>query len=419
MNILKKILIISSIIFFQQALGIELKAQSQCPMNKKKLSSNTISDDHKSVREQIIELYPHLDKEFLNKKIDLIQNPFYFFRSFVADYYVNFAKKYLLNRDDLFLLNNFVALATGDPHVENFGTIIGIKGDGAFTMNDPDDSGLIPIYLDYVRLLASLYLYTNDLNEEVFSSMFYSYVKGLKNSPRKYSQKIRKILKKSSKMGRSAALDEFKNNELIRSIIDGEVESLADNEDQSFKDAIEIIFESKIKIYDSLKYINKSGGSGGLYRYRFLVEINQKTPNDFQMDKLQIIEFKAIGPSGAEFITNTILNPLYRIDLTLRLEHFENNPFFGSISVNNQNFYFRPRWEGNKKINLTKFKNKDLIDIVSDEFYMLGKIHRQSLNGNIESYIVAIEEFGVEKISSIARFCSELTKKRFWQSKNI
>lgn len=50
---------------------------------------------------------------------------------------------------------------------------------------------------------------------------------------------------------------------------------------------------------------------------------------------------------------------------------------------------------------------------------MLGKIHRQSLNGNIESYIVAIEEFGVEKISSIARFCSELTKKRFWQSKNI
>lgn len=371
--------------------------------------------DRDEILQNLILLYPHFSKEFLNERLRKIKNPFMFFRSFVAYFYKD-VETHFLSDQRLEKINSFLGLAAGDSHLENYGVLITESGSARIVINDPDDSGIIPLYLDYIRHLSSVFLSLKKMKTNMSQHFFINYENGLLGKDYIFSNYVQNLLKEGAEMGKKPAANDYHEDRLVLNQSGLNASPLDQEEERGFSQFIKAQFGKDTMIYDHLKFVNlKSGGSSGLTRFRFLIIPSVRIAGVSM--GLQIIEFKELGPSGAEELSSLKIDPIERIERTLAHEQGEKNFFWGGVEILGRPYYFRPLWLGNKKITFKNIPLPELRKVVFDELYQLGRFHSTILNAEVGNYLSELKKIGPDVLADLSHFISVLMKSHFEQSR--
>ncbi|MCB9025968.1 MAG: DUF2252 family protein [Bdellovibrionaceae bacterium] len=371
--------------------------------NAKELSC-PIQSQGEAVLTKIQSLPPQID--ILDQKIISLldgNSPFMFFRSFVAYYYLT-AKEMLSTKEldmpqyfyDESSSQDYWGWCAGDAHPDNFGAMF-ITGTNkpVFTINDPDDAGYCPLSLDILRFLTGVLLYEEDYN---LVPVLESYQSGVLGKYREFSKPVNKLLKKAYEKGTELKDGDFKNGDpksrrLERNLDDFVVSEISHLEKQDLIAFVESKLSAKATLLDAIKFYKTDGGSGGLYRYKLLLDLEQKP---------FIIELKAIDSPGVVGFSENQLEAVDRFTTTFTMEYGALPQFPYSVHEIEPNtnlefhkIYVRPRWSGNQKISLEDFSGKpdSISDIIKDEAYVLGLLHGRSPN---DKYKTAVENLDVK-----------------------
>ncbi len=326
---------------------------------------------------------------FDTEKVQAAKNSFHFLRSFVEYYYLLIK----VNKDQLPEINSrwgIVGWCAGDAHPENFGVLIGENNNRTFTINDWDDSGPCPVYLDLFRLLVSSKLYDSSLNlEEILSA----YKLGLSGGNLDQPNIIQGMFRESEDRGTTVNPKKINGNLLLRNAETAEVSS---DERKKIESAV------GFSILDIIKTAKQGGGSGGLERFEILVNID---------GKLTHLELKNEIDPG--------ISPIQTAKISTNSERFNNSFFyFGSnnisklykmISINGQDFLVRPRFYGNVGVNLNDTIDFKSSTLISYEAFILGTLHQKSISSK-NLMDIEISKINDEVNSFVKKFQSKFNE---------
>ena len=323
--------------------------------------------------------------EFDTTKINASENSFKFYRAFVDFYYLTLKS----NEDfltEIASMNEFSAWCAGDAHAENFGFLIQSNNNSIFTLNDWDDSTNCPAFLDITRLLVGNQLFDKDISS---ADLLDKYIEGLELREYPFPAVMLKELEKSKSRSTSIASKKLEGpNRLLKS---SDSEELSVNEKKLIQSILTTKINRNLVVLDSLKFKKVGGGSGGLRRYNMLVQIGTAH---------FLLELKQIQDSSAKVYEKVAMPPTERL-----LKSFDNfmmsdiHPFYQAVILESTPYLIRPLFDGNIGINLTKYKNKEIVDVLKYEAYMLGYLHSYSLV-NKEQYISAVKAISRQKYLS-------------------
>lgn len=307
--------------------------------------------------------------EFDSEKVQAAKNSFHFLRSFV-DYYYLLIKE---NKDQLPEINsrwNTIGWCAGDAHPENFGILIGENNFRSFTINDWDDSGPCPVYLDLFRLLVSSKLYDSHLNlDEIISAYKLGFTGGNFDQPTVVQNMFPDSVAKGSKFNPKKVIGE----KFVRSSEMTEVSS-------DVKNTIEKAIG--FSILDIVKTSKVGGGSGGLVRFEVLVKV------DGVLTQLELKN--EIEPGITPVASSKIPSNSERFKKSFFYFGTNNiSKFYQLISINDQDFLVRPRFYGNVGVNLSDAIDFKPASLISYEAFILGNLHAKSVSsenfGDIEA----------------------------------
>jgi uncharacterized protein DUF2252 len=303
--------------------------------------------------------------QFDQTKLDVAKDSFHFMRSFVDYFYLLIAQ----NQDRLGTASSFKDFSgwcVGDAHAENFGFVMQKKGNSVFIMNDLDDAGPCPVAYDLFRLMSSSQLYTpNARNEDILSA----YLAGVQGDTYSMPAAVGALYKDSQKKGANPHPKKVDGNQLVRDQGSQELER------GTLKDLQKTLngFMSGLTLLDAFKTAKVGGGSGGLTRYELLVQIGPR---------LLHLELKEeVRPAVYPVATAPIPATSARIAKALEVEQGPQTlPFYGVVQFQGLDMLVRPIFWGNAGVSLDKNSEDDNLSIIYYEAYVLGTLHRKSLN---------------------------------------
>ncbi|MCO4795241.1 MAG: DUF2252 family protein, partial [Bacteriovoracaceae bacterium] len=364
--------------------------------------------DATSSLSKIQSLYPHQSKEVILKRIKSSEDQFYFLRSFVPYFYdyISNNKSSLQTWAPLHQYSGFLA---GDAHPQNFGTLINQESKMHFGVNDPDDGGFGPLYLDLLRYFTASNLLLNTSNSSLsdtqVETLLEAYLKGVKDSKYKLSDITKKLIKKSKKKGTNVnpkwiTLDgdsyKFKKRKSPAFTYD-----LTEKEINSLKKILSLNLKDDIKILDAYGLLKYSGGSGGLNRYELLIQFEDK--------KLAWAELKQAAPKPGIFpiSTNAIRSISKRYIENINLERGKNwLQYHPIVKFEGKSYLLRYRRHGNDSIDVdSETPYSDFILIASDQLYKLGQLHQPNSSKNYISSLKSLKtEDWLKDIKTLSQF---------------
>lgn len=286
---------------------------------------------------------------------------------------------------------SYQALITGDPHHENFSHIFS-NGERVFVLNDIDDVGVGPAYLDLLKFLGVARSINKDEDELSSKKVIEAYIEGLREKYRPYDEvakdRLPKLLKddyevgskefwkmyqKKNKKDAPNGLFSFdKNDDLTL------WDQMSNIEQMEFQQMEASLFLTKLmeslsdyQIYDRAEAEKGTGGSRGLTRFVFSL-LNPASGDQ------QIIEFKPINTTALEAYPIAQPSALERSKLAFSIYWPSDYPNeFAILGEGNSVFLMRPKYK-----KLVDFKTKDLAKDEKEfaeltEFigYFLGQKH--------------------------------------------
>lgn len=348
-------------------------------------------------------LSPFLSLDFLlHNKINGIRKadypqppPFMFYRCFVGYYHwmvgQNLDNSSLKPLADKLAKKQFQGHCVGDAHMENFGVIFNNqdKDKAIFTMNDGDDGGIGPLFVDVLRFFGAVKL--NNDNDNL-SPIIEAYQEGVRGKKRKNCVTIEAMIKDSVK---DEAKEKCKD---YRTKFEKQVKSKAqaDNgynkhktgltqwEIKEVKRILDDQFGKEVTFIDAFTYVKVVGGSGGLRRVRVLVDFksdkNPKRPNSAGCGILELKELTTPGIYQGVYMSPKEVGKCISSNLV-----FENNEilgkFFAMTQFDEQPYELRPRWNCYAGVALEDLKtDKQRMEVMANEAYILGTIHRRGAN---------------------------------------
>jgi hypothetical protein len=333
----------------------------------------------KEVITNILSLYPEQSKEMLTIRLKNATDKHKFMRSFIPYYY---AHVYDLT-DFLPIhkkLKSFKGMIVGDAHVENFGFLINNKGQSVLSLNDFDDVITGPLYLDVMRLSQSASYVDKTLDVSKFLE---AYKRGLKNEKHTFSDYTQKLQKQSELKGLSyneKIFDPKKGLKFLQKESGAEDLTLGDL--KQLEKILTQEFGQNIKLGDTYTYSKDSGGSAFSKRYRVLFEV-EGTPH--------FIEFKQIKNSGVlpkltgRQTENNSKRVLEARDLFLGDDFSEK---LRVVKIGEFDFQIRYKYAGHQGVDFNEIAEKEYLDVIVDEFNLLGQLHRKSMDESmINAYI--------------------------------
>lgn len=334
------------------------------------------------VEQTLTKLYPHQNKQIINKRLDNTENSFMFLRAYVPYYYhlfkECFAKKNLFQD-----FKNFEGLVAGDAHLMNFGTVQeAFDGKKVLvTLNDPDDGGHGYHFLDFVRFLSSYQIMLAQYNfedEADLKPLLKSYLKGVTDSKFELSSKTKKLIKKSKGKATPSSKWVDIQNKKFKARKDGNYSITAATEEE----LTEIVAkEFKGKLIDAYGLIKYTGGSGALNRFEVLAELPKWG--------VQWLEFKKIAPKPGLFPMapnkQSTVQKRYEENITFQ-QSKKALKLFRVVNVKAEKYLIRFRFSGNKDYGVDELdestgsiKLSRVKTVAVDQAYLLGKLHRKDL----------------------------------------
>lgn len=338
------------------------------------------AQDRRELVAELANLYPHLSAADLEEKIAGNNNSFQFLRSFVA-YFYSVAPREILGRDaetSLHTISAEAAWCAGDAHLENFGTILDRNAVAHFRINDKDDAGPCPAYLDTLRFLVSIRLGAPSLDREAPAAALEAYRQGLQGEVFNFSEAITALISKAERKGPRPknSLEDEKGKEQGR--------DLNDHESNDLKATIAHEYGADVGFIAGFAFRPTTGGSSHLQRFR--VELEFPTNSSFlpsEAERRQVIEFKSVVSPGI-YPAATALMPSVgeRFRRSFALDESDQvAPLFRVARVGEREMLLRPRWAGHIGIDLKDFEGATaLAKLARDEAYVLGTYHRGSVS---------------------------------------
>lgn len=315
------------------------------------------------------------------EKLQTVDSSFMFLRTFV-DYYYDLSVQNKPRLPVYSSLDSFTGWCVGDAHLENFGFIIQkVEANPVstlFTANDMDDSGPCPLILDLDRLVVSASLLDkNILQEEVLSKLHQAYLSGLAHSKVQMPEVLSKKQMSSLRKGFVVQPKKMSGDKFVRDTVTSEV-----NDD--LKKRIQKLLPF-YNVVDVVATVKKNGGSVGLKRYQALV-LGKK--NEFLH-----LEFKPLlKPAVAAVSSENIPDDEIRIANSVRYFQSESvHENYKVVSLDHQNYLIRPRYWGNEDLDMASLSQKEKIEVLIYEAYVLGRIHSSSLTLSLNPWSQAVQ----------------------------
>lgn len=322
----------------------------------------------KDLVQGLLTLYPDQDTKMMVLRLQNASDKHKFLRSFIPYYYdrAHAVKEQLPVYSKL---KNHRGQIAGDAHVENFGFMVDNNGKSFISLNDYDDVAEGPLFLDVMRLSQSS-SYVSDVKQE---KLIKAYQAGLMDKERQLSKYLRDLKKKSKKGGDIHKADIKVTPEGPRFAAKSQPASeVTPSQLSDMEKVLKSKYGQNTKLHDSYVTMKQSGGSAFGKRYHTLVEMD---------GEMHFVEFKEIMDSGV--VGAWSKSKISNEERVLK----GRDTFLGSnmdqkldvVKVDGKSFQLRFKAEGNKSIDLTKVKAADLEEVIQDEFYILGQLHRKSL----------------------------------------
>lgn len=322
---------------------------------------------------RLARLYPQLNASELREKIRVTRSPFEFYRSFVALFYDEIALhpplsgKRALIRDDQ-------GLCIGDAHPENFGVVFNDRSESVFTINDADDASPGPIYVDLLRFLAGVALYSPTTPLEPLVQTYLDALQGRMPPP---GTLVAAAISKSQTKGASIPRKELRS--------DSELKRATDAIELSVQERSEIaaaLSPIGLTLVDAYRYKRLKGGSFGTWRIPTLVDT---APGSAWGGKRILVELKQLFPSSLRALSPLVSIPDASVRIPEALVLFQRpysvsqilrvTPLFGST------FLLRPRWSGNVDVELEDLASSssaaEMTALYQNEAAVIGRIHRE------------------------------------------
>ena len=344
-----------------------------------------------------------INYNFDQKKVDATVDSFHFLRSFV-DYYFNLIAQ---NDNALHIVKkagNYTGWCVGDAHAENFGILLQENGSALFTMNDMDDSGPCPVALDLLRLLVSSRLYMPNIDTQ---AMINSYLNGLNGKSVTFPNSIKSMNADAHNAGIQIEAKKLKGNTLKRkesmnevdSTVKAQITNLLENQNQT----------EHLKVLDMVSTSKIGGGSGGLLRYEVLITNTKK-----QLIHLELKELTT--PAIAAVATVSIPDQASRMKKALQIDQGSGYSHYYSVfNIQGKIMLLRPKFAGNLGVSLADSSDRENVEIINFESFILGRIHAGSVN--VKEYGSALNEMNADKWEEDISAMTSFFNKKFNQLK--
>ena len=319
-----------------------------------------------------------INYNFDQTKVDASEDSFHFLRSF-ADYYFKIIAK---NTHSLNIAKKAGAISgwcVGDAHAENFGILIQEDDSNIFTMNDMDDSGPCPVAYDLLRMLVSTKLYMPNINA---NEIIKSYTAGLSGKNVKLPNAIKSMDNDATKKGKQISAKKIQGNVFKRK---NSMEEVGSDLKVKITSLLQTQYKAEnLRVLDMIATSKIGGGSSGLQRYEILISNSQN-----QLIHLELKEL--VAPSITSVATTAIPNQASRIKKTLKIILGEmSSHYYNVFKIQEKDMLLRPKFSGNQGIKLSDSSDKDNVEIINFEAYILGVIHSNTVN--VSDYSRALDK---------------------------
>jgi hypothetical protein len=311
-----------------------------------------------------------INYNFDQTKVDASNDSFHFLRSFVGYFYGVIAK----NSSVLNITTKTSRTAgwcVGDAHAENFGILFQENLTLIFSINDLDDAGPCPVAFDLLRFMVSSKLYISNISNE---NILIAYKEGIQGNAIDIPLAIISLSDRALRKGIAINPSKLEGGKLKR-------DSRASEVGLNLRKSIESLIG--LNILDIIATSKIGGGSGGLQRYEILV-----TNSNSEMILLELKEL--VEPSIAIVKTAQIPAQNQRIKKALTItQGYNYSHYYKVLTVNGKEMLLRPKFAGNKGIELSENSEKENEEIMLFEAYVLGRIHASSVN--VKNYLTDLE----------------------------
>lgn len=334
----------------------------------------------KDLIQKMLEHYPDQDTQKILLRFQNAKDKHKFMRAFIPYYY----KEAFDVKEALPVYQKLKAhkgQMIGDAHVENFGFIVSNKGVPKFTFNDYDDVAEAPVFLDVLRHYQSASYMTDSKKKKLIEA----YKMGVLGIKRPYSSYIQKLEVKAKKGGFTTKADILETPHGPKFASKDEPNfGLTAKEKTSVEKVFKDKFGTKIKLHDVYRTMKESGGSAFGTRYHALVELN---------GQIQFIELKQVMEGGVVAWTKKT-NDSKRVKSSMQTflgDDFDQR--LDVVNVGKDPYQLRFKSKGNVSIDFAELSEKQMDQVIQDEIYLIGQLHRTSLGGTDKSVSAYVKDF--------------------------
>lgn len=325
--------------------------------------------------------YPEQSKDFIDKRLEANKDFHSFYRAFSPVFYQQVSSPDFANLYKP--LEKFRGTIAGDLHIENFGFVLDDKGKVLFTLNDFDDSTEGLLYHDVLRHFVSGKIVDKNLSWKTYLEAYEKRLKGEAHESSFYIQKgmedVSSVTEKTLAkfISEEAPFKFIKHKTPDRKTTELELKSLTTSLKEKFP---------KIEIFDHYVRIKEDGGSAGLKRYQVLARVRPQ-------DKIQWLDIKESAQSGYDKVFS-----VQDVDFAVRMSAFKERIYdnrldksIEGISLEGKAYSLRYVDQFASGLKLDDIPSDDYADIIADEAYVVGRMHRLSLKDQAPSYVEAWE----------------------------
>lgn len=289
-------------------------------------------------------------------------------------FYQNLSERSLLAPfDQVSIYHGTVA---GDLGVDSFGFIVDDKGKALFGLRELKEVSRGHLFHDVIGHLVSAKNYDKKIS---WITYFEAYKSGLLNEKHTYSYYVDK------------GLDDVLGD--VQKVFEANVSDKApfvftkmkSGFSKPSKEQVLRLEKGLKKAYPQIQFFDIYESTEDKGRFQLLVRV---TP----MDKIEW--FEVAESSGCEYEKKFQVQGKLSFNEKLNVvkEHVYEGKLdrsLASVSFDKKNYIIKPADHFAAKLKLETIPSDDYHDIVLDEAHVLGKMHRASLNGNVDDYVKA------------------------------
>lgn len=282
--------------------------------------------------------------------------------------------------DDSFLdvfkkISEFRGTIVGNPYVESFGFVVDDKSKATFTVRDFSDVSVGAYLHDVLGHLVSAKLIEKKVS---WISYFEAYKNGLQDQPHIYSYYVEKGLEDAAWVTQRVFEDNVSSDFPFEFTQLKSTHTRLDSVKKGYvQEALKKKF-SKIQFYDLFE------SNSGIKNYQVLVRIRPQ-------DKIQWMELSesSLCDYDLSFNQEKKSTPFENRFSILKDHIFDGklNHALDSITIDKKSYVLKFSDHFAVRLMLKDIPADDYHDIILDEAYTLGKIHRRSLGANTDDYI--------------------------------